>query len=104
PYYTQPHMYERIKTRPPLNRLYAEKLLKEGMIQKEAIEQIETLINHCLEEAFQAVRGSACPFPQPRFYENWKGFHGQYSHDPLPTGVERKKLIALSRKMNSVSS
>ena len=104
PYYTQPHMYERIKTRPPLNRLYAEKLLKEGLIQKEAIEQIETLINHCLEEAFQAVRGSACPFPQPRFYENWKGFHGQYSHDPLPTGVERKKLIALSRKMNLVSS
>jgi 2-oxoglutarate dehydrogenase E1 component len=97
-------MYERIKTRPSLNHLYAEKLLKEGLIQKEAVEQMEALINQCLEEAFQTVRGSACPFPQPRFYENWKGFHGTYSHAPVPTGVERKKLIGLSRKMNSLPS
>jgi 2-oxoglutarate dehydrogenase E1 component len=46
------------------------------------------------------VRSSACIFPQSRFYENWKNFHGRYTHDPLETGVPEKKLLALARKLN----
>lgn len=102
PYYTQPQMYDRIKSRAPLNRMYADKLLREEVVQKEEVEQIEEKINTCLDEAYETIRGSACPFPQPRFYANWKGFHGDYSHDPLPTGVEQDRIISLSRKINEV--
>ncbi|MBW2449687.1 MAG: 2-oxoglutarate dehydrogenase E1 component, partial [Deltaproteobacteria bacterium] len=41
-----------------------------------------------------------CVFPQSRFYENWKDFHGRYTHDLIETGVSEKKLVALARKLN----
>ena len=68
------------------------------------LDVLEENINKDLEEAFEAVRASVCVFPQSRFYENWKNFHGNYSHDPLKTGVSLKKLTALARKLNTVPS
>jgi len=55
-----------------------------------------------LDDALEAVRSSTCVFPQTRFYENWKNFHGRYTHDPLETGVPGEKLVALARKLNTV--
>jgi 2-oxoglutarate dehydrogenase E1 component len=103
PYYTQPRMYDRIKARPALSLIYSERLIDEGLVEKEALVSIENKINICLEEAHQEVSGSACLFPESRFYENWEGFHGNYSHDSVRTGVARKRLVALSRSLNNVS-
>jgi len=102
PYFTQPQMYERIRKRPPLNSLYAQKLMEEGLIAKEDLALIQKDINQRLEEAFKAVRESSCIFPESNFFENWEGLHGNYSHDPFETGVPQKKLMALARKLNIV--
>ena len=102
PYFTQPQMYERIRERPPLNSLYAQKLMEEGIIKKEDLAGIEEDINRRLIESFKVVRESICVFPESIFFENWEGFHGQYFHDPLETGVSREKLVSLTRKMNTV--
>ena len=102
PYFTQPLMYDRIRERPPLYSMYARKLLEEGRIKTADIKQLEKTITEELEDAFQTVRQSACVFPQSRFYENWHGFHGNYSHTMVKTGVARKKLITLARKLNTV--
>ena len=104
PYFTQPLMYERIRQRPSLNRIYGEQLLKETVVDKKQIEEIENRITSQLEEAYNEVHGSACPFPEDRYYENWSGFHGNFSHDPVPTGVEKTKLIELARQLNSTPS
>ena len=104
PYFTQPLMYERIRQRPSLNRLYGGQLLKDGVVDKKQIEEIENSITKQLEEAYDEIHGSACPFPEDRYYENWAGFHGKYSHDPAPTGVEKTKLIELARRLNSIPS
>jgi 2-oxoglutarate dehydrogenase E1 component len=101
PYFTQPQMYERIRKRLPLNVVYAQKLMEEGVIRKDDPDILEQNINRDLEEAFEAVKSSVCVFPQYRFYDNWKNFHGTYTHDPVKTGVPENKLIALARKLNT---
>ena len=100
PYFTQPQMYERIRSRPTLTKVYSQELIGQGLSQKVDVENLEQHINQELEEALETVRSSACIFPQYRFYENWKNFHGRYTHDTLETGVPEKKLLALARKLN----
>ncbi|MFZ0482080.1 MAG: 2-oxoglutarate dehydrogenase E1 component [Desulfobacterales bacterium] len=101
PYFTQPQMYDRIRSRPSLNTLYSRELIEQGLTRKEDIDVLEQNINRELEDALETVRSSACVFPQTRFYENWKDFHGNYTHDPLKTGVSGNKLVALARKLNT---
>jgi len=102
PYFTQPLMYDRIRQRPSIDVIYARKLLEEGVVKGDDIEPIKEAINRELEEALETVRQSACIFPQSRFYDNWKGFHGNYSHAALKTGVAGKKLTTFARRLNSV--
>ena len=104
PYFTQPLMYERIRGRRPLNEVYAQQLVEQGLAKPENLDVLTENINKDLEEALEAVRASVCVFPQSRFYENWKNFHGNYTHDPLETGVSSKKLTSLARKLNTVPS
>jgi 2-oxoglutarate dehydrogenase E1 component len=102
PYFTQPLMYERIRKRPPLNRVYGEQLMAKGVVNKQKIEEIENQISQKLEKAYETVHGSECPFPEYPFYDYWQGYHGDYSHEPVETGVDQKRLRSLARKLNSV--
>ena len=100
PYFTQPQMYERIRSRPSLNTVYSQKLLEQGLTRQADVDVLEQNINQELEDALETVRSSACVFPQTRFHENWKNFNGRYTHDPLETGVSGDKLVALAQKLN----
>jgi 2-oxoglutarate dehydrogenase E1 component len=102
PYFTQPLMYERIRKRPPLNRVYGEQLLAKGVVNQQGIEEIENQISGKLEKAYETMHGSECPFPEFPFYEYWQGFHGDYSHETIETGVDQNRLLSLARKLNSV--
>ncbi len=102
PYFTQPQMYERIRERPPLNNLYAQKLIEENLITEAELAAMQKDINQQLERAYTAVKESICVFPESKFFENWQDFHGNYSHDPLETGVSKKALLSLARQLNSV--
>jgi len=104
PYFTQPQMYDRIRQRPSLHRIYSDQLLEEGVIQKKRLEEIEKKIARRLQDAYDEVHGSACPFPDPRFFENWQGYRAQYSRDSVETGVEKEKLIELARQLNTFPS
>jgi 2-oxoglutarate dehydrogenase E1 component len=102
PYFTQPLMYEQIRQRSSLNRLYAEELLEEQIIQKEEIDNFEASINSRLNAAYDVIHGSECPFPFPSYYENWDKIKATYSHVPINTGVDKKTLISLARKLKQV--
>ena len=102
PYFTQPQMYQRIREREPLFKIYGNMLIEAGIIEKAETDRFETRINHRLEDAYQAIHGTACPFPQTRFYENWEGFVGRYSHDALNTGVNKKTLVSMARNLNTL--
>ncbi|MGA8179314.1 MAG: 2-oxoglutarate dehydrogenase E1 component, partial [Desulfobacterales bacterium] len=85
----------------PLNVVYSQELIKKGVIRKEDTDVLEHNINRNLEEAFEAVKSGTCVFPQQRFYENWKNFNGIYTQDSVKTGVPKKELVALGRKLNT---
>lgn len=104
PYFTQPLMYEQIKQRPPLYQLYGQKLMAENVITEKQVQKIETAFGKTIENAFKAVHSGTCPLPTSRLYDDWKDFRGNYSHEHLPTGVNRKKLVLYARSLNTVSS
>ena len=102
PYFTQPLMYERIRQRPSLHQLYGDRLIAEEIIDKSEPKALERRINLKIDEAYQEIHGSACPFPEDRFFENWDGFHGVYSHGSVATGVNATDLIALARQLSQL--
>ncbi len=102
PYFTQPLMYERIKQRPSLHRLYGDRLIEDKIIEEARRDDIENRVTDKIDEAYQEIHGSACPFPEDRFFENWDGFQGTYSHDPIETGMDKDELIDLARQLNQL--
>jgi 2-oxoglutarate dehydrogenase E1 component len=102
PYFTQPRMYDRIRQRPSLHQLYADQLISEDIIRKEDLDKMAVAINSRLENAYDSVHGSECPFPEARFYEEWESISSAYTHDPVATGVEKKVLVSLAKKLNAV--
>ena len=58
PAYTQPHMYERIKKHPPVRKLYAEKLVGEGVVTAEEAEEMAAKAYSDVQKAHQRLKES----------------------------------------------
>lgn len=102
PYFTQPKMYERIRTRPALAELYSEKLLSETVVSRDDIEKIQAGMNQCIEEAYSSAKEKGRGVPYPKFFDNLKGYHGNFTFDPVSTTVNPETLIRLSKALNTV--
>ncbi len=102
PYFTQPLMYDRIKSRPPLYRLYLEQLEEEKVITPPEAEKIENGVNQCLEAAHEAAKKTACVLPRDRFYDSWSGVKDAYNHAAVKTGAPVKSIRALGQKLNTI--
>jgi 2-oxoglutarate dehydrogenase E1 component len=100
PYFTQPLMYDRIRRRPSLDQVYAEKLLDEKLVTAAEIEAAAEALRGRLNADYDAIHGSVCVFPEHRFYENWGAYSGTYSPVSLETAVGRDRLAALARSLN----
>jgi len=101
PYFTQPLMYERIRTRPALDQVYAEKLRDEQVVTPEAVDAMAAERRDQLNADYDAIHGSVCVFPEPAFYDNWRDYSGAYSPVTLETGLPRDRLTSLSRALNA---
>ena len=102
PYFTQPQMYDRIKSRPSLHALYAQALAEEGELPAQEASAMAEAVAREMETAYEEVHGSVCPFPEPRFFDGWDGFHGRFSYDFIDTAVSEETLKALARKINNM--
>jgi 2-oxoglutarate dehydrogenase E1 component len=56
--------------------------------------------NQCLNAQFDAEKEKPRIFPGPRFFEVWKSYTGEYSHDPVKTAVSRSSLMDLANRLN----
>ena len=99
PYFTQPLMYERIKTRPSLDAVYAETLLAEKVITPRDLAAIEEPLAARLEQDYDEIKGSTCPFPEDRFFENWDGYSGRFSYRHPATSLKKGDLVALAERL-----
>jgi 2-oxoglutarate dehydrogenase E1 component len=102
PYFTQPQMYDRVRQRSPLNRLYADQLLAGGVVRQDDLDRMKREIEEALEVAYNEVHGSACPFPETGFYKAWADISGAYSHAGVETGVSGEKLQSLNEQLTTV--
>ncbi|MHC1728824.1 MAG: 2-oxoglutarate dehydrogenase E1 component [Syntrophobacteraceae bacterium] len=101
PYYTQPALYARIQDRPPLYRLYSQSLYQSGEATEEDVNRFSEGVNKCMEAAYKAAHEKTCHMPEERFYPVWEGVIGQYSREPVETGVQKDTLLDLAGKLNS---
>ncbi len=102
PYFTQPQMYQRIRERPPLYKIYGEQLLAEKTVTDDEVKSIEAGIKERLETSFTTMREKQCVLPTVKYYENWEGINGEYAHTSVKTAVPKKQLLALGGKLNTV--
>jgi 2-oxoglutarate dehydrogenase E1 component len=102
PSFTQPVMYRTVSRKPTLRQVYAEQLVREGVVGPAELEGMASAYRARLEEAYAAsARIAARPSPQ-----SMEGFWRGYQGGPLggeepPTGVPEAQLrdaaLALSQ-------
>lgn len=64
---TQPTLYERIRTHPPVEDLYRDRLLAAGLVSPAEVENWRTAAEDRLKAAYEAARSrSGLPAPRPR--------------------------------------
>jgi 2-oxoglutarate dehydrogenase E1 component len=91
PYFTQPLMYENIKNRLPVSRIYADRLLGEGVDEQviaEKIGQVGTRLESAYEKEPAVVRKG--------FKGVWGAFQREYVPMKIETGVAPELLHAIA--------
>ncbi len=99
PYFTQPLMYDRIKSRPALKTLHRKTLIDDGVLTEKAAEKIDAGIAECLEQAHSAAKKTACALPADHFYEGWEQISGDYSFAPVNTTVSQEIISTVAEKL-----
>ena len=94
PFFTQPMMYEKIKARPSVHTLYADRLRELGAAE-EAITGMATAYSNRLNTAL----GIKAEPVGMGFLGLWSGVQREYAAVTVQTGVERERLMALSEKL-----
>ena len=102
PYFTQPEMYSRIKSRPSINKLYADQLIESGEVTKELVDEIVQETNQCLTDQFNEEQKTPRIFPKPRFFDDWNEFTGEYTHEPVKTAITKTELNRLAKGLNQI--
>ena len=102
PYFTQPQMYDRIRERQSLHRMYGDQLIDANVINKTELDASEQTIAADLDTAYSIVHGSECPFPENRFYEIWDGYSSRFTHETVDTTVSQDQLITIARRLQEV--
>lgn len=102
PYFTQPLMYQRIKDRPAVYEIYQQTLIDQNAVDASTIEAYKTEINGHLESAHKSATQGTCVLPDRLYFDNWKGYHGQYSFEKIDTGVSGDQLKRLSMQLNGL--
>ena len=97
PYFTQPLMYEKIRTRPPIHEFYARKLMELGIAEK----RISDLANGYTARLEQAL-GREAVAADVGFKGNWSGIQREYVTPDIETGVARVTLMTLADTLTTV--
>jgi 2-oxoglutarate dehydrogenase E1 component len=95
PFFTQPLMYDKIRKRPPLHEIYAERLIASG-IDKETIDVSAKAITARLEAA---LAGEPKPQTDVGFQAKWTGIQREYAPEEPNTTVAADTLTELATSL-----
>jgi 2-oxoglutarate dehydrogenase E1 component len=97
PAFTQPRMYQIIRTHPTVRELYASFLQEKGIISQEEIELMQQKAFEILEDSKREADASFLPFEQ----EEWDGLHGHYDELEQPPAISAQALKNLNAELLS---
>ncbi len=105
PGFTQPLMYRKIKTHPPVSDVYASRLVSDGTIDKDWTAEHTMRFTTMLEGEFQAAPGYKAN-EADWFGGRWAGLHkptdGETARRNVETGIEKKLFDGLGRTLTTV--
>ena len=101
PGFTQPLLYKEIKKRPSVRKLYLDKLLQQGVIDKVKAIKLADGFKQKLEESYQQAKEEE-PLPADGFDERWQGQDNPYSHKQADTKVPYQRLYEVARSLATV--
>jgi 2-oxoglutarate dehydrogenase E1 component len=90
--YTQPLLYALIRKKSSVLKVYAERLLAEGVISEADMTEIRRRLDEALESAQAAAKHTPSDPTIDPGGARWQGMGGRYTHDPVPTGVTMETL------------
>ena len=100
PSFTQPLMYEKIKSHPSTIRVYGKRLIEEKIISNESLEDLINKFKNLLEDQYKNAKDYK---PKIEWFEGtWSAYKPEKGKDKRGvTGANIKKLIEISEKINS---
>ena len=95
---TQPLMYRAIRQHPAVRKLYAERLLAEGVLAAGEAEQLAEQYRQSLDEGRHQVHPSLGMIGNQHTID-WSRYQSVDAHEPVATAVAAPKLAALGRRI-----
>ena len=93
PSFTHPVMYSLIEKSPGVTALYGKELEESGIFTSEEQQEFTKTYTAELGKALENARRQTASDGQDGYRSSvWKGFQREYSHVPVDTAVEKKKL------------
>jgi 2-oxoglutarate dehydrogenase E1 component len=102
PTYTQPLMYERIRKQKPVLKKYADRLIAEGIISPQQLEELSADVKKELDEAQTRTKTNPVRPTVPAFGQGWTGLTQKYSDEPVDTAVSKDKLQKVAAALGQV--
>jgi len=105
PGFTQPLMYSVIRKHPPVSKLYADRLVASGVIDKDWLGENEMMFNQVLEQEFEAAKSYKSNHAD-WFGGRWSGLNKPVDPESarrnVATGIEQKLFDSLGRTLTTV--
>ena len=100
PSFTQPLMYEKIRTHPSTTKVYGKKLVNENIISNEGLNNLIKNFKKLLDDQFKNAKDYK---PKIAWFEGtWSAYKPEKGKDKRGvTGADTKKLLEISEKINS---
>jgi 2-oxoglutarate dehydrogenase E1 component len=102
PSFTQPLMYEKIRSHPSTTKVYGKKLVEENVISSESLDNSIKTFKNLLDDQFKNAKDYK---PKIAWFEGtWSAYKPEKGKDKRGvTGADTKKLLEISEKINSSS-
>jgi 2-oxoglutarate dehydrogenase E1 component len=97
PSFTQPLMYSKIRGRPTVTKIYTDRLEQTGVLTEADVEAVRAKFEGKLQDAQREVKAGPHEYPLMHGYDGvWKGLNRDYSHTPVPTGIDEDTLLLIA--------
>ncbi|MES9826993.1 MAG: 2-oxoglutarate dehydrogenase E1 component [Candidatus Thiodiazotropha sp.] len=98
PAVTQPEMYKKIRNRPTIRTLYAEKLVQESVISPQQARDLVNNYRESLEQGIVVARPVTCALRHP-YAVRWNAFKGIEWDHPMDTRLSSERLDLLAEQL-----